>query len=124
MAGDARYLRRNAKAVNISNLRDAWEEYSSESRMDKPSVYLPKISPAPLLIVQGLKDQFVPPESTAKLWTLAAHPKKMAEFPDEDHGFYHDRPAVTTAVCGWLDAKLRQLSEPSLPNPIPALQEA
>jgi dienelactone hydrolase len=123
-AGDARYLRRNAKAVNIPSLRDVWEEYAAESRMDQPSVYLPRISPTPLLIVQGLKDQLVPPDSTANLWTLAAHPKNLAEFPNEDHGFHNDRPAVTSAVCGWLETRLLRVSSPGNSTPIGALQEA
>jgi dienelactone hydrolase len=111
-AADARYLRRNARAVNLSSLDEVWREYAAESRADRPEAYLPAISPAPLLIIQGLRDRLVAPDSTARLWSLAAQPKKLVAFPDEDHDFQRDRAAVTAAVCGWLEARLLYLAPP------------
>jgi dienelactone hydrolase len=108
-AGEARYLRRNAKAVNLSSLDEVLGEYAAESRRDRPDAYLPRIAPAPLLIVQGLKDRLVPPDATAKLWSLAAQPKKLVAFPEEEHEFQLDRTAVTATVCGWLESRLRGL---------------
>jgi esterase/lipase len=112
-ASEARYLRRNAKVVNIASLNDLWKEYEAESRRERPDVYLPRIWPTPLLIVQGLKDRLVRPESSAKLWALAEQPKKLAAFPHEDHEFQHDRAAVTAEVCGWLESRLCHASPPS-----------
>jgi esterase/lipase len=108
-AGDARHLRRNAKAVNIASRGEIWEEYSAIARGDRPGVYLPRISPAPLLIVRGLADRLVAPASVAKLWSLAAQPKQLTSFPNEDHEFQNDRAAVTDAVCGWLETRLSYL---------------
>jgi dienelactone hydrolase len=105
-AADARYLRRFARVVKLASLSGAWSEYAAESRSDQPDSYLPRISPAALLIVEGRRDRLVPPESTAKLWGRAAHPKELASFPEEDHEFLNDRPAVIAAVCGWLQARL------------------
>jgi len=112
-AAEARYLRRNSKVVRIASLDDLWKEYESLSRKERPDVYLPRIRPTPLLIVQGLKDRLVSPESSAKLWALAEQPKKLAAFPHEDHEFQHDRAAVSAEVCGWLESKLCFSSTPS-----------
>ncbi|MFI5361810.1 MAG: alpha/beta hydrolase family protein [Elusimicrobiota bacterium] len=122
-SGDARYLRRHAKAVNIASLRGAWEEYAAEARRDRPERYIPLISPAPLLIVQGLKDRLVPPDLTAGLWAHAPQPKKLVAFPDEDHEFQKDRPAVTAMVCGWLESRLRRPAPSRLLSSTAVLQE-
>ncbi len=74
--------------------------------MDRPETYLPRISPAPLLLVEGLRDRLVPAASSARLWSLAAEPRARASFPDEEHEFLNDRPAVISAVCGWLQSRL------------------
>jgi esterase/lipase len=108
-AGASHHFRRNAKAVNLASRGAVWEEYTSISRGDRPGLYLPRISPAPLLIVQGLEDRLVPPASIARLWSLASEPKHLASFPDEDHDFQKDRSAVTAAVCGWLETSLAYL---------------
>ena len=105
-AGDARYLRRNAKVVNMPRLDEVWEEYVGAARRDRPDVYLPKISPAPLLLVQGLKDRVVPPLASSRLWRLAAHPKELVELPDEEHEFQNDRLAVIEKVCAWFESRL------------------
>jgi dipeptidyl aminopeptidase/acylaminoacyl peptidase len=110
--GDARYLRRYAKAVNIPRLDDAWRGYLATARKDRPEAYLPRISPTPLLFVQGLRDALVPSTLTSELWALADYPKKLIEFPEEDHQFQQDRPAVISAVCGWLEASLGDRTAP------------
>ena len=122
LAAEARYLRRNAKAVNIPSLGDVWKEYAAEAGKDRPDVYLPLIAPAPLLVVQGLKDRPVPAEATAKLWALAAQPKQLVAFPDEEHEFQNDRTAVTSEVCGWLESRLRYLPPLRRPTSAAALR--
>ncbi|MFI5349181.1 MAG: alpha/beta hydrolase family protein [Elusimicrobiota bacterium] len=112
-AANARYLRRNAKAVDIPSVGALWKEYTMECGRDRPEIYLPMIAPAPLLIVQGLKDRDVSPDAAAKLWDLAAQPKKLVALPDEEHEFENDRPAVISELCGWLEARLSYLSPPS-----------
>jgi uncharacterized protein len=106
-ASEAHYLRRNARVVNIGSPADLWGEYAAEVRKDHPEVYLPRISPTPVLIVQGLKDRLVRPDSSARLWALAAQPKKLAAFPHEDHEFQDNRAAVISEICGFLESSLR-----------------
>lgn len=103
---DAIYMRRNAKVVNIPRFDKVWREYVSAAREDHPESYIPDIAPTPLLIVQGLRDHIVRPGASVKLWSLAGRPKELLEFPNEDHEFQNDRPAVSAAVCDWLLARL------------------
>lgn len=105
---DAGYLRRNGKVVAIPRFDEVWREYLSIAREERPEAYLPDIAPAPLLVMQGLRDRLVPPGAGKRLWSLAASPKEFLEFPEEDHEFQHDRPAVTDAACGWLESRLAE----------------
>lgn len=105
---DAAYLRRNGKVVNIPRFDEVWREYLSIARDERPEAYIPDIAPTPLLVLQGLKDRLVPPGAARKLWSLAGFPKELLEFPEEDHEFQVDRPAVTAAACDWLQAQLAE----------------
>lgn len=102
----AGYLRRNAKVVNIPRFDEVWTEYLAAARDDRPLEYLGGIAPTPLLIVQGLRDRLVPAAASRSLWSAAGWPKQLIELPNEDHEFQNDRPAVSSAVCGWLESRL------------------
>ncbi len=104
--GDAAYLRRNAKVVNIPRFDEVWREYLAIARDERPEDYMRGISPAPLLFLQGLRDRLVPAGAVRALWAHAGSPKELLELPEEDHEFECDRPAVIAAVCGWLQARL------------------
>jgi dienelactone hydrolase len=107
LGADARYLRRHARVVNAPRLDELWREYVEECREDRPEIYLARISPKPLLVVQGLRDALVPAASTASLMAHARKPKTYLELPGEDHEFQNDRGLVVGSVCDWLDARLR-----------------
>ncbi len=109
-SGDAGYLRRNARVVNIPRLDEVWSEYLAAAREDHPDVYLQRIAPTPVLFVQGLHDRMVPPDASSKLWSLTGWPKNLLELPNEDHEFQNDRATVVAAVCGWLVSQ--QVQEP------------
>ena len=83
-------------------LAQVWSDYLRAAQEDHPGEYLRKISPTPLLFVQGMKDRLVPPASTAALFALARLPKELLELKSEDHEFQADRAGVVAAVCGWL----------------------
>lgn len=103
---DADYLRRNGKVVNIARFDEVWREYLMEAHDDHPDDYVRDIAPTPTLIVSGLRDRVVPPGEARRLWFHAGPPMELLELPHEDHEFQNDRPAVTAAVCGWLEARL------------------
>lgn len=114
-AGDADYLRKNARVINTGGLAEVWRDYLAAAREEHPEIYIPKIAPAPLLLVQGLKDVLAHPEETARLWRLARGKARLFEFKEEGHDFQTNRPAVIGAVCGWLESKLAPTVRPSLP---------
>lgn len=103
---DAAYLRRNGKVVNIPDFAEIWREYLEIARAERPDIYIRDIAPTPLLVMQGLRDRLVPPAAVKRLWSLAGWPKELLEFPNEDHEFENDRPAVVAAACDWLQAQL------------------
>ncbi|MDD5303919.1 MAG: alpha/beta fold hydrolase, partial [Elusimicrobia bacterium] len=115
---DAAYLRRNGKVVNIPRFEEVWREYLSIAREERPDEYVRDIAPASLLVIQGLKDPLVPPGAAKRLWSLAGEPKELMEFPNEDHEFQNDRPAVVGAVCGWLQSRLARARTQARPEPV------
>ena len=104
--GDPAYLRRNGKVLNIPDFPAVWDEYVKAAAADHPETYIRKVAPTPILFVQGLEDRLVPSASTGRLWSLAGEPKELLEFAHEAHEFQEDRPAVVSAVCNWLQARL------------------
>ncbi|MBI4061105.1 MAG: alpha/beta fold hydrolase [Elusimicrobia bacterium] len=104
--GDADYLRRNARVVRTRGLAEVWRDYLAAAREEHPEIYIPKIAPAQLLLVQGLKDDLARPEQTARLWRLAGGSARLLQFREEGHEFQTNRSAVVAAVCGWLESKL------------------
>lgn len=104
--GDPAYLRKNLRVLNGPAAAELWAEYLAAARADHPEVYVPAISPTPLLFVQGRHDQLAPPQATERLWSLARQPKDYLNLEDEDHLFQINRPAVIAALCGWLESRL------------------
>lgn len=104
--GDPAYLRKNVRVLNSPAAGELWAEYLAAAQEDHPEVYLPGISPTPVLFVQGRHDQLAPPQATERLWSLARQPKDYLNLEDEDHLFQINRPAVVAAVCGWLESRL------------------
>jgi dienelactone hydrolase len=113
---DADYLRRNGKAINIPDFEEVWREYLDIARTERPELYIRDISPTPLLVLQGLQDTLVPPGAVKRLWSMAAEPKQLREFPGEGHEFENDRPAVIAAACDWLEARLFAPSAAEIPE--------
>ncbi len=107
-AGDARYLRKNARVLSIPRVEALWREYLRAAADDHPEVYLRRIAPAPLLFVQGSRDRLVPPAATTRLWSLAGEPKELLRFQNEEHEFQNDRRRVVAEVSGWLAARLSE----------------
>ncbi len=103
---DSAYLRRNGKVLNIPDFGEVWREYTDLARHERPDLYVRDIAPTPLLVMQGLQDRLVPPAAARRLWALAGWPKELLELPEEGHEFETDRPAVVSAVCDWLQARL------------------
>ncbi|MDD5448490.1 MAG: alpha/beta fold hydrolase [Actinomycetota bacterium] len=56
--------------------------------------YVSRISPAPLLLAQGMNDELVPPEHAKRLYSEAGEPKELFMIREGPHGLRHDLRCV------------------------------
>ena len=68
-----------------------------------PVKWIDKISPRPLLLVQGDKDDVVPLEHAHRLYGRAKEPKKLIILPGAGHRLRVEEKAITAAL-DWLKA--------------------
>lgn len=61
----------------------------------------------PLLLVQGLKDEIVPPPVVDRIHARAAPPKTLWRRPDAYHDFLEQRGWLSRRVAGWLADRLQ-----------------
>jgi putative redox protein len=69
-----------------------------------PLHWIGRISPRPLLLIHGDKDDLVPVEHAHRLYEKAGEPKELDIIPDAGHRLRLEEKAVTTAL-NWLKAK-------------------
>ena len=69
-----------------------------------PIRYIPKISPRPLLLIHGDKDDTVPVEHAYQLYKQAKEPKELVIIPGAGHRLRLEEKAVDTAL-DWLKSK-------------------
>ena len=70
-----------------------------------PLRWIDRISPHPLLLIHGDKDDLVPVEHAHKLYERAGEPKELVIIPDAGHRLRLEEKAITTAL-NWLKASL------------------
>jgi len=63
-----------------------------------PIKWIDKISPRPLLLVHGDKDDLVPVEHARRLFKKAGEPKKLAILPGAGHRLRHEEKAISTVL--------------------------
>jgi putative redox protein len=66
--------------------------------------WISRISPRPLLIIHGDKDEVVPVQDAEKLFELAKRPKELVIIPGAGHRLRMEEEAVKTAI-NWLQKK-------------------
>jgi fermentation-respiration switch protein FrsA (DUF1100 family) len=74
-----------------------------------PLRWIDKISPRPLLLIHGEKDDLVPVEHARKLFEGAGEPKKLVIIPGAGHRLRLEEKAVNTAL-DWLKATAKLTS--------------
>ncbi|MBN1376408.1 MAG: alpha/beta fold hydrolase [Dehalococcoidia bacterium] len=72
-----------------------------------PIDYIDKISPRPLLIIHGDKDETVPVKHAGRLYDKAGSPKEMTILSGAGHRLRLDERAVKAAL-DWLTAQVKQ----------------
>lgn len=99
---------------SIGLIRDAAFPASSEEWIDgfseiAPLKWIDKISPRPLLLIQGDKDDLVPVEHAHKLFEKAGEPKKLVIIPGAGHKLRLEEKAVNAAL-DWLKTSAKLTS--------------
>ena len=69
-----------------------------------------KISPRPILLIQGGKDSIVDPQDVTLLYNAAGKPKELWVLPEADHcgAYFVDRVAYTKKVSDFFDIYLKK----------------
>ena len=94
---------------NIGVIRDKGFPSSAEDWVKgfttiAPVQWIDKISPHPLLLIHGDKDDVVPIEHCFELYKKANEPKNMAVIPGAEHRLRAEEKAINTAL-NWLKGK-------------------
>jgi fermentation-respiration switch protein FrsA (DUF1100 family) len=94
---------------SIGVIRDADFPPSVDKWLDgfhtvSPLKWIDKISPRPILLIHGDKDDLVPVEQAHQLYATAAEPKELVIIPGAGHRLRLEEKAVTTAL-NWLKQK-------------------
>lgn len=99
-----------AHARRIGIIRDhdyppSEEEYYRGIYECRPVEEVSRVSPTPLLIVHGDRDDTVPVDEAGLLYDAAREPKELLIVPGGGHKLRHD-PAVMDKAVGWLSERL------------------
>jgi dipeptidyl aminopeptidase/acylaminoacyl peptidase len=71
-----------------------------------PLRWIGRISPRPLLLIHGEKDDLVPVEHAHRLYERAGEPKELVILPGAGHRLRLEEKAITTAL-GWLKIRTK-----------------
>jgi fermentation-respiration switch protein FrsA (DUF1100 family) len=99
---------------SIGVIRDAGfppsvDEWLAGFSIVSPLRWIDKISPRPLLLIHGDKDDLVPVEQARKLYEKAGEPKKLVIIPGAGHRLRLEHKAVNAAL-DWLTATAKLTS--------------
>ncbi len=94
----------------MGSLRGKTETYATKKVYEDvlklmPTKWIGKISPRPVLIVHGEKDELVNVDDAFRLYSKAKEPKKIVIIPDAQHKLRLNKKAVETFI-DWLKEKL------------------
>jgi alpha-beta hydrolase superfamily lysophospholipase len=92
---------RNIGIIRDENFPSSVEDWLQGFETVAAINWVDKISPRPLLLVHGDKDEVVPVKQAEKLYKQAGEPKKLAIIEGAGHRLRLEERAVSAAV-GWL----------------------
>ena len=95
---------RNIGAIRDDDFPPSPREWLDGFRLVKPIDYIARISPRPLLLVQGSRDDIVSVGDARKLYAKAGEPKSLAIVEGAGHRLRRDEQAVAI-VLDWLKSR-------------------
>lgn len=96
---------RNIGAIRERDFPPSQEEWLNGFRLIKPIEYVAQISPRPLLLVHGNRDEVVSVNEAQRLYHEAGEPKQLVIIDGAGHRLRRDESAMA-AVTAWFEAQL------------------
>jgi len=97
---------RSIGAIRDKDFPSSTQEWLNGFELVRPIDYVAEISPRPLLLVQGDKDETVEVSRAHKLYARAGEPKQLAIVEGAGHRLRHSQEAMGI-VIDWLKALLK-----------------
>ena len=92
---------RRVGTIRDSDFPPSAEEWASGFEQVSPRMHVHKISPRPILIVHGDRDETVDPSHAWELYEKASDPKEISMIEGGEHKLRLSEPAMTAALS-WL----------------------
>jgi dipeptidyl aminopeptidase/acylaminoacyl peptidase len=99
-------LKRGLPFVSGLTATRAKEQWRILARKHDPAQHVNKLSPRPLLLIHGDKDDIIPLDCSKRLFSKAQEPKELFIIRDGDHLFSGRHQAVKGRVVSWLTSVL------------------
>lgn len=95
---------RSIGAIRNADFPPSVDEWLEGFNAISPIRWVDKISPRPLLLIHGDKDEVVAIEHASRLYEQAGEPKELVIIPGAEHRLRLEEKAITTAL-NWLKAR-------------------
>lgn len=92
---------RDVGTVKDDDFPPSIEEWVGHFHQVSPINFIEKVSPRPLLIIHGEKDELIDPSHAHMLFEKAGEPKELAMIPDGEHRLRTNEEAMNKAL-DWL----------------------
>jgi len=96
---------RDAGTIKDDGFPPSLEEWGDHFREVNPIRWIDQISPRPLLIVHGDRDELIPSEQAETLYHLAKEPKELVIVPGAEHRMRTNETVIATAL-NWLKKEM------------------
>ncbi|MBS7623648.1 alpha/beta fold hydrolase [Candidatus Bathyarchaeota archaeon] len=101
-------LKRGLPFVSGLTASRAKKQWRILAQRHDPTQYVDKLSPRPLLLIHGDRDDIIPLDCSKRLFSKAQEPKELLIIKDGDHLFSGRHQAVKEKVVSWLRPPTRQ----------------
>ena len=88
-------------AIRDDDFPPSLEEWGEHFQQVSPLSWIERVSPRPLLIIHGEKDELIDPDHAHKLHQSAREPKKLVMIPEGEHRLRTNEMVILTALR-WL----------------------
>lgn len=92
---------RDVGSIRDNDFPPSIEEWAEHFHKVSPKNFIQNVSPRPLLIIHGEKDELIDPSQARLLFEKAGEPKELAIIPDGKHKLRINEKAISKAL-EWL----------------------